>query len=115
MNQFGKVAIKAVELFESNKSITPQEAWFEGISYYSKSAEVRKKGCPKNTFLSLCETGYIKGVPKGNYTNAKENKDYTLKALPLLKSNSNLDGLEKKHDGQIDVINALWDNGFIKF
>ena len=113
MGQFGKAAVKAVEIIENDKTKTPQEAWLAGISHFSTSAEVIKKGCPKNTFLSLCETGVVKGVPEGSYTRANENKNYALKAISLLRSNSNLNGLEKKKDGQTDVITSLWDSGLI--
>jgi hypothetical protein len=32
------------------------------------------KGCPKNTFLGLCEEGIVKGVNKGNYLIRKKIK-----------------------------------------
>jgi len=114
MGQFGDAAKKAVMLIEENVVKTPQEAWDKAIPEYTSSEWVRKKSCPKTTFLSLCEEGVVQGIPSGSYApRAKENKDYVLRAIYLLKKNSNLDDLEKMGDGQTDVIASLWNAGLI--
>jgi hypothetical protein len=48
---------------------------------------LKKKGCPKGTFLGLCEEGLVKGIPKGNYTKSVKNKKYAIKAVTVLKQN----------------------------
>lgn len=74
MRLYKKAAVHAVKIIQTTPSTEPLEAWMEAISKYTPSVESRKKGCPKSTFLSLCETGYIQGVPAGHYTNYTKNK-----------------------------------------
>jgi hypothetical protein len=84
-----------------------------------------EKGCPKNTFLSLCEEGLVKGIPKSNYTKSVKNKDYALRAVAILEQNKHTtflpkelwDKLElgdKRSNSQMDVVLALWENGLIE-
>ena len=56
------------------------------MEQFPTQEEARKKGCPKSAFLGLCEDGFVKGVPKGNYTKGKLNKAYSVKAAKLLQS-----------------------------
>jgi len=129
MNQFGETAIRAVELFTLRKINTPEEAWREAANKVIASRKSRDKGCPKNAFLALCSEGKVRGIPVGNYTSSKKNASYALEALKILLNNpeyaSNWSSLwkrvlhtlkefgEKKHNGQMDVVIALWTEGFI--
>jgi len=128
MNQFGETAIRAVELFTSQKVNTPEEAWGEGANKVIASRPVRGKGCPRNAFLALCSEGKVKGIPVGNYTRSEKNSRYALEALKILLNDpeyNNCLGLwkrvmhtlgefgEKKHNGQMDVVIALWTTGYI--
>ncbi len=93
--------------------------------FFSKSITGQKKVCPKGTFLGLCEEGYVKGVPTGNYTKSKKNKSYATKAVRLLKEkpsradnkkqlwNKACGSKNKKHNSQMDVVLALMHNDFI--
>jgi len=124
MNSYGLAAIYAVEGYKFKKD--PKEAWGVAVSDIFETKSTREKGCPKSTFLSLCEVG-SKGIPKGNYApRVKENKVYALKALEILKNRNNnpekIGAIElwklaqnqnKKHNSQMDVVLALWNTGLI--
>jgi hypothetical protein len=118
MNKYGTAAINAAK---ENKN--PIESWNKAVKDFdSESAKV--KGCPKNTFLGLCEEGLVKGIPKGNYTKSVKNKEYALKAVAILKQNTQttfspkelwekLELGDKRSNSQMDVVLALWENGLI--
>lgn len=129
MNQFGETAIRAVELFTFGKVNTPDKAWAEAANEGIASSKGRDKGCPRNAFLALCSEGKVKGIPAGNYTSSEKNGRYALEALKILRNNPeyvnnwwNLwkkvlytlnESREKKHNGQMDVVIALWTEGLI--
>ena len=82
MNKYGQAALKAVDLIESKRANTPEDAWeMATIEIFGPGTCSQSKGCPKSTFLALCETGNVKGIKSGVYTSAKENKEYAIKAL----------------------------------
>lgn len=125
MTKYGEAAIKSVNAMISNKGNNPADVWYFITSdIFGEGTASQKKGCPRNTFLALCEEGMIKGIPKGNYTRSMKNKEYAIKAINVLKKNPDLvndsktlwyevvDEL-KSHNGQMDVVIALWKNGYI--
>ena len=69
---------------------------------------------------SLAELGVISGISPGEYTKSVENKKYAELALKLLCEDSSwlnnpsklwekiMEGTEKKHNSQMDVVTALW-------
>ena len=88
-----------------------------------------KKGCPKETFLSLCEAGVVLGIPPGVYCKSDENRKYALTALVVLRTNCNrhysseelwqevlkqLGISQKRHNQQMDVVLVLWNEGFLR-
>ncbi|EHQ92317.1 DUF6979 family protein [Desulfosporosinus youngiae] len=126
MNKYGQAAIKAVDLIESKHANTPEAAWeMATIEIFGEGTSGQSKGCPRSTFLALCETGKVKGIKSGVYISAKENKEYAVKALKLLVDNPSLSndkktlwnetkgGIKKSHNSQMDVVLALWNEGFI--
>lgn len=120
-NKYGEIAIKAVSILRSNKKkLGPREAWQEACLSLQISEAMREKGCPRDAFLGLCEAGYIDGVPEGEYTRSKKNKDYALKAYSLIKSNpdkylemnkkefwNEVSGKAISHNSQLDVVLSL--------
>lgn len=127
MGKYGKSALIAANILISKRANSPDEAWESAVSQvFPDSESARKKGCPKNAFLGLCEAGLINYVPQGNYTRSKANKGYALKAISILQNNPALandkktlwqlviDGQEKQENHQMDIVTSLWSNALIK-
>lgn len=123
-NKYGLAAVAATKYILQNKNTTPEEAWKKSISkVFPDSPSSRKKGCPKNAYLGLCENGLIKGIPSGNYTNSQLNKEYAIKAHNIIKCNTNTNvtasdlwksvivNEKKSHNSQMNVVMALHDHG----
>jgi len=121
MGKYGQVAKIATTLLISNQVNDPIKAWdIATAQVFPDSISSRSKGCPKNSFLGLCEDGFVVGVKKGSYTRSKKNKNYAIKAITLLHNNHTLSEKElwqlvidepnKQHNYQMDVVKTLWDN-----
>ena len=119
MGKYGSAAIKAVSYITKSYASNPVEAWNNAtIEIFGKDTPSQKKGCPKGAFLGLCESGFIKGVKSGKYTNSIENKKYAVEAVKILKNNPQMSKNEpelwfmvagnKTHNQQIGVVIALW-------
>ncbi|HEV2645174.1 MAG TPA: hypothetical protein VGU46_02290 [Acidobacteriaceae bacterium] len=91
---------------------------------YPTSPTARKKSCPREAFLGLCEEGMVKGIPPGQYASSKEHKAYAVHAAALLAEGTQswstsalwqavANDSEKTHNSQMDVVMALWKNGLI--
>ena len=83
-NNYGKAAVEYAEACIKNKSLPSRIGWEvflceEGFTVYES-----EKGCPKNTFLSLCEHGHIKGIPAGHYLYSYSCKEYDYAKIALL-------------------------------
>lgn len=126
MNKYGQAALRAMQLLDYQKMISPQDAWEVGtIEIFGKGSDSQTKGCPKSTFLGLCESGMVKGIKPGKYTQSKKNKEYAIKAVELLKHESSdsydtivlwkkiIGEVGMSHNSQMDVVLALWNGGFI--
>jgi hypothetical protein len=122
INKYGLTALKSVKNFKGSYSI--KEIWSKSAKEVFETKSSQEKGCPKGTFLGLCEEGLVKGIPKGNYTKSVKNKEYALKAIEILKQNTQttfspkelweqLQLGNKRHNSQMDVVLALWENGLI--
>jgi hypothetical protein len=104
---------------------TPAGSWESAMErMYPTSPIARKKGSPRAAFLGLCEEGLVKGIPAGQYAASRENKGFAVRAAALLSegtqrwSTSTLwravtDNPEKEHNGQLDVVMALWKNDLL--
>jgi len=122
-NRYGEAALMAAGR-EFSAPSNPIVRWDSAMErLYPTSPTARRKSCPRGAFLGLCEEGLVKGIPAGQYTASKENKAYAVNAAALLaeeKQSWSASGLwravanpEKTHDSQMDVVLALWKNGFI--
>jgi hypothetical protein len=128
MGKYGEAALKAVNLIKSDGEVSPIYAWeATTIEIFGKGTSSQAKGCPKSTFLGLCEEGLVTGVRLGKYLkniNSK-NKLYGLKAVELLTQQASLasnikqlwelvfEGEYKMHNDQMDVVVSLWENNLI--
>jgi hypothetical protein len=119
MGKYGETAILAAR--EAAKTQNPVDAWKSAaIATFPNSPASREKGCPKSTFLGLCENGLIVGVESGSFTRSPKNKLYALKAVQFLRQDSGLvnnskklwkiaiDGANKVENSQMDVVISLW-------
>jgi hypothetical protein len=126
MSCYGEAAIKAVELFRARQVKSPALAWEVAINGIPNLASsTRKKGCPKEAFLGLCEEGLVSGIPRGSYTDSQENKQYALDAITILKQHPErvpsakglwrqvTRGTAKDHNQQMDVVISLWKKGLL--
>ncbi|MGN9700998.1 DUF6979 family protein, partial [Salmonella enterica] len=62
MSQYSSAALKAHHYLVANKSMSPLEAWATAVAEVTESESARKKGCPKITFLTLADCGYLKDI-----------------------------------------------------
>ena len=122
-NRYGEAALMAVGR-ELSEGLNPKARWDTAMErLYPTSPTARRKSCPRGAFLGLCEEGLVRGIPAGQYAASKDNKSYAVKAAALLtegKQSWSASGLwravanpEKTHNSQMDVVLALWKNGFI--
>ena len=124
MSRYSELACLAVELVRTGASVP--DAWQEAaLHIFPTQPASRVKGCPRCAFLGLAEEGFIKGVPKGSYTNSRSNKTYALEALTILRKSPKLSddpeklwrrvmaGVDKQHNQQMNVVVGLWRNGDI--
>ncbi|RLD02904.1 MAG: hypothetical protein DRI65_13990 [Chloroflexota bacterium] len=127
MNKYGQAAVQAARMLSIGSVSFPQDAWERATSeIFGKGTPSQKKGCPKGAFLGLCEEGYVKGVPPGNYTNSTKNKRYAIQAVNLLRKDPTLSndpkslwalvmqGEPKSHNSQMDVVVSLWMEGYLE-
>ncbi len=116
-NKYGLCAIKAYELMQHG--MDGEVAWKEAASeIFGANTSSAKKSCPKNAFLGIW------GLEKRNGKNA----NYAYKALDVVSKMSFEEiekikpsdfwkkclGMDKKYNGQIDVIFALIDKQYLK-
>lgn len=126
MNKYGQAAIDAVNLIKKSISINPAKAWEQSTSnIFGKGTSSQIKGCPKATFLGLCEEGLIRGIPPGKYTRSRKNKEYAVTAVKLIKRNPDYtlnkrllwykitNDKNKKYNEQMDVVIVLWEKELI--
>ncbi len=122
MGIYGQAAIRATEYFLQSKATSLEEAWQSAIAEFSAKLSSRRKSCPKNAFLGLCEAGVISGIVRGKYDAPSNNKNgrYAVKAYRVLQSEPNLSRDKaalwtravqpeaKKENEQMDVVISLW-------
>lgn len=125
MNKYGQVALKATTL--AINGMHPVQAWeLAATETFIDSPSAQKKSCPKSVFLGLAQAGLLKGVAPGQYTKSRNNYQYALAALALLKQDESLSQNPKKlwshvtkkeikvtYNSQMDVVLALWNTKYL--
>ena len=128
MSPYSQAALAAVEACRKTRDLDPVTAWNTAIPLFCKTPQAQKKGCPRNTFLGLCEAGLVAHIPAGNYTRSKLNKAYALKAVTLLQTRPKFaedprtlwrevmrgGDEDKKPNGQMEIVIALREKGLLK-
>lgn len=122
-NRYGEAALMAVRMELYGKALTPGERWQDAVRKLYPTPAGQKKKAPREAFVGLCEAGLVNGVGPGHDTSGNRNKDYAVAAVTLLRAGTHKtvsqlwsavtdsDGTE--HACQMDVVLALWKNGFI--
>ncbi|ANY68766.1 hypothetical protein BBD42_21570 [Paenibacillus sp. BIHB 4019] len=129
MNRYGVVAVNAVHSMLSGEEVHPLIAWKKAAAEaFGEGTWAQRKGCPKNAFLGLCEEGLVQGIKPGSYaerSTSQKNKNYAVKAVQILRDKPELvddklglwrevmNGVEKSHNYQMDVVLSLWNNNLI--
>jgi hypothetical protein len=88
INQYSIVAKRAYENVIAQK-FDFEEAWISAVRTIIKSEESIKKGCPRATFVGLCESGNLKGIPKIK-TSDSLNYQYAKFAIEKWKKNRDI-------------------------
>lgn len=127
MGKYGDAAIKAAELAAKSDTMSPRAAWETAVlDIFRDSPSSQKKSCPKDTFLTLCGLGAVKGVNPGRYTESTKGKSYAERGLKALRNNPMLSkdkmGLWAEasgdariaHNQQMDVLIALFNKDLIR-
>ena len=127
MARCGEVAVSATHMIQEKIVDSPRDAWTKVVTdIFSNSESSQKKGCPKDTYLSLCADGRVVKVPSGSYTRSVKNRQYALEAINLLYKEPSLandekllwhkavHGEDKVPNHQMEVVLALWNNGLIQ-
>jgi hypothetical protein len=126
-NKYAFAALRAVELIRAVPGrLTPPDAWEVATTeVFGSGTPAQKKGCPKGTFLGLCQVGYVIGIPSGDYTRSEKNREYAVSAAEALADDPTLDGNaealwnrvlsgeHKRHNSQMHVVIALWKQGLL--
>lgn len=127
MGKFGEAAIRAVNLVSQDDALSPVDAWKKAVGeFFPGSKHQRRKGCPRDAFLGLCEMGVVRGIRAGSYTTSEKNKGYAVRALAALRSDPSLvehktrlwaialEGADKEENKQMDVLVTLWREGLVE-
>lgn len=123
-NRYGEAALMAARQGASTGG-DPAAQWEMAMQkLYPTSPAAQRKGAPRGAFLGLCEEGLVKGIPAGSYAASKDNKTYAVRAVALLADETQKLSIgslwravandpEKEHNGQMDIVFALWKNDLI--
>jgi hypothetical protein len=127
MGKYGNAAVRAVRTYRDASAESIIDAWESAVAeVFPQSRSSQIKGCPRGTFLGICESGLVEGVPAGAYTKSAKNKVYGMKAVALLRKNPEysddpvalweqvMAGETKVPNHQMDVVTSLWRNGLIR-
>jgi hypothetical protein len=123
MDIFGQVAVEATK-YAIEKDISPVDAWREVIETKNVSESTKIKGCPRSAYLGLCQEGYVKDINCGDFTKSIKNKIYAINAVKNIPPSEPIpakselwkiatNGELVAHNGQMNVVIALWKNGLI--
>lgn len=85
MPDYADVAVRAASKLRSGHPISAREAWdVAAVEVFPKSTSMQSKGCPRTTFLTLCASGAVKGLPVAGVVPDSENARHAKDCLKLL-------------------------------
>lgn len=127
MGKYGDAAVRAVRIYSTGRTGSIGEAWGSATAeIFPSSPSSQNKGCPRGTFLGICESGVVIGIPSGQYTKSAKNKAYGLAAVATIRKEPHyandvaslwrhvMNGETKVPNHQMDVVTSLWKSGLLK-
>jgi hypothetical protein len=119
-NQYSVVAQEAYQNIIQNR-MSFENAWNTATEKVITSKSSRDKGCPRATFIGLCESGNLKDIP---WTNESKSKNYAYAKFAVMEWNRNKNipkkemwslvqnefGTTASHQGQLDIVLGLFEN-----
>ena len=124
MSKYAQAAVDIAQRCQSAESPDLKYEWDKAmLELYPNQKPARKKSCPKNAFLGLCETGMVTGIDARSYgvSQGNLNKKYAVEAAHLI-----LEGLtnkkalwetvcggEKTPNSQVDIVLAIHAAGLL--
>ncbi len=127
MDIYGTAAVAVVKNYRLGNDL--RQCWEYEVGLLTNKKSNIKKVCPRTVFLSLCETGYVKGIPKGKYARGHENKDYAIVGAKIslahtekiyqpedlwLMIKESFPSRPDKYNQQMHVVLALKEAGFLQ-
>ena len=71
MGKYGNAALRATKLVQAGTFSSPREAWETAVhKEFPGRHAAQEKGCPRGSYLGICEEGLIVGVDPGMTINA---------------------------------------------
>jgi hypothetical protein len=134
---YGDLAVTVVNAYlaSSHRGSTCKDGLREIWSEEGERSKLSKaEDCPKSTFLGICSSGLVWGIPQIGYSRSVGNRLYgetaikLLKAFPYLVSQSPealwsmvrsilkaspAPDIAQTHNYQMDVVLGLWRKGYI--
>ena len=95
MGNYGMAAVKEIQSIIAGQAKSPPDAWKKStVALFGKGTWSQRKSCPRDAYLGLCESGLVRGIPPGNYTESVDNKAYAVAAAQLLRASTSLNTLD---------------------
>lgn len=123
MTKYAQAALAAAKLVAERK-LTPEAAWDRAAEkVFPTQLAARAKSCPRRAFIALAKSLLVDGIPAPDGATGSKNGTYALEAAQALRQNPELinskadlwartSGAGKKHNSQMDVVVALWNEGY---
>lgn len=85
MPDYADVAVRAASKLRSGRTVSAREAWDSAAAdVFPGSASMQAKACPRTTFLTLCASGAVEGLPAWGIVRDSENARHAHDCLRLL-------------------------------
>lgn len=125
MSKYAQAAVSIVQRCQNVKSPDLKYEWGKAmLEFYPNQEPSRKKGCPKNAFLGLCESGMVVGILPGNYGVRPNslNKKYAIEAALIVLGGDTdkktiwerVSKSKKAHNSQVDIVLAINSAGLLQ-
>jgi hypothetical protein len=124
MTKYAQTA-RAAAQFATNNRMSPEAAWNKAAEQvFPTQLASRVKGCPRQAFIALANAYFVKRSAAPKRASKSTSGVYALEATEALRKNPELvnskadlwartSGGSKKHNSQMDVVIALWNENYL--